>query len=148
MRTDVCGVLPATPLVEVARRLVDEELDALPVMDEGEHIVGIVSVSDLLRLYLPQQVQFFDMPILLEGSRIRTEAACEIPGLRARDVMTQPVVCAGPDAPLAKVIGLMLAHAIHQVPIVDEHSLLGLLSRSDVLRALADDLLVGAPGGD
>jgi Zn-dependent protease len=84
---------------------------ALPVLKDGE-LVGIMSISDAKHL---NQEDWATM--------------------RVGDVMTRaPLKTLGPDADLAEALELMVENDIHQVPIVQGRSLLGMLSRSDVMR--------------
>jgi len=109
----------------VAELLVDKALRAVPVVDEGRRLVGIVSKSDLLRR---------------RGTgKARTKTAA--------DIMT-PVVHGLPeDAPVAYAISLMAFEGLHEVPIVDSNShVIGMVTATDALRWVAQALGYVVPG--
>lgn len=109
----------------VAELLVDKGLRAVPVVDEGRRLVGIVSKTDLLRR---------------RGTgKTRTKTVAEI--------MT-PVVHGLPeDAPVAYAISLMAFEGLHEVPIVDSSShVIGMITATDALRWVAGALGYVLPG--
>lgn len=136
MRTEVRSVRRESELSEVIRLLVGEDAGAVPVVDDSGEIVGIITATDLLRLFLPERIQFFDIPFFLEGSRIRDEVVEQIGHLKAEQIMTHPVITVQANMPLGKVIARMLHHGIDQVPVLDGERLAGLVRRSDIVRLL------------
>jgi CBS domain-containing protein len=141
MQTRLITVFPHTQLKDIVQLMLAEQIDAIPVIDEDHHIKGIVSASDFLRMFLPQQVLFLDMPIIMERSRIKQEVAGSLRNLCAQDIMTRPVICAEPDSDIGKIAGLMLIHGINQIPIINSNKMIGFIDRADVIRYLAQDLL-------
>ena len=109
----------------VTELLVDSGLRAVPVVDEGRRLVGIVSKSDLLR---PRGT-----------GKARTKVVS--------DIMT-PVVHGLPeDAPVAYAISLMAFEGLHEVPVVDARShVIGMVTSTDALRWVAQSLGYVVPG--
>lgn len=109
----------------VAELLVDKGLRAVPVVDEGRRLVGIVSKSDLLRRRGTGK------------ARTRTVA----------DIMTPLVHGLPEDAPVAYAISLMAFEGLHEVPIVDSNShVIGMITATDALRWVAQALGYVVPG--
>ncbi|MFN2566289.1 MAG: CBS domain-containing protein [Gemmatimonadaceae bacterium] len=117
-----------TPLRDAAIEMVQAGLGALPVVDEGRRLVGLLGDRDLLRDLLTSVV--LGSPIS-KGSPRATDRR-----RRVRDVMTRQVLCVGPDQPLAEVVSLMVNKNVERVPVVRQGQLVGFLTRSDILRQL------------
>ncbi len=137
MARAVSSVTMDAPLAEVVELLLRRNVKALPVLDARRHVVGIITGGDLLeradmglRLSIKQEL---DADAL--GDRLRALARSP---KSARDVMTRHVHTVEGSADLATVIRLMAARRVKRVPVVDQHKeLAGIVSRADVLRAIA-----------
>lgn len=120
MSTPVECVRPRTPLHLVSMLLVRDGFTALPVVDEDNHVVGIISECDLLRAHLTAGSWWLD------GRALTTAEA-----------MTGTVVAITPATELADVAEHLLDGGYRSVPVVDGAQLLGIVSRRDLLCALA-----------
>jgi CBS domain-containing protein len=130
-------VPPDTSVVEVARLLLDHAISAVPVVADGR-VVGIVSEGDLMRRSETATdrrrawwLTFFTGPTTLAEEYARTH------GQRAADVMTSPVVTVNERTPLREIAELLETRRIKRVPVVRDGALVGIVSRADLLRALA-----------
>lgn len=138
MTTGVVTVAADTPVGEIVGLLLRHGISAVPVLDELGAVVGLVSEGDLLRraeLGTEKRVTgwraFFTGTARLAGDYVRSH------GRVAADVMTREVVCVGPGTTLDTIAGLMEKHHIRRVPVVQERKLVGIVSRKNLLRALA-----------
>ena len=121
-------VTPDVPLKDVARLLVRTGLGALPVVDEDQRVIGMVSEREVIRFLL--NVQAFTGP----DARVASPLAI---GIRtARDVMSRQVLCVAPEQPIAEVASLMSNKDVDRVPVVREGRLVGFLTRGDIVRKL------------
>lgn len=121
-------VTPDVPLKDVARLLVRTGLGALPVVDEDQRVIGMVSEREVVRFLL--HVQAFTGP----DARVASPLAI---GVRtARDVMSRQVLCVAPEQPIAEVASLMSNKDVDRVPVVREGRLVGFLTRGDIVRKL------------
>jgi CBS domain-containing protein len=119
---------PDAPLKEAARTLVRTGLGAMPVVDDEDRVIGMVSEREVIRHLL--SVQAFSGP----DSRALSPAAM---GARTvRDVMTRQVLCVAPQQPIAEVAALMSNKDVDRVPVVKEGRLVGFLTRGDIVRKL------------
>jgi CBS domain-containing protein len=116
------------PLKEVARTLVRTGLGALPVVDEDQRVIGMVSEREVIRYLL--HVQAFTGP----DARVASPLAAA--GKTVRDVMTRQVLCVAPEQPIAEVASLMSNKDVDRVPVVREGRLVGFLTRGDIVRKL------------
>jgi CBS domain-containing protein len=121
---------------EAAELLSERDISGMPVVDGQGHVVGVVSERDLahalggpmvrLALRRPNHMPFHekvgDMP---RSSR------------RIKDVMTAPAICIAGEASLHDAARLMAIHEINRLPVVDGDRLIGIVTRGDVLGAIA-----------
>ena len=138
MRAEVVSVAPATPVTEVARLLVDRNISAVPVVDSAGRLLGLISEGDLLRRVetgtarrRKRWLELFVQDWQLASEYLRSH------GRTAEEVMTTELVAAAPEAPLAEVVDLMERHGVKRIPIVEDGRLVGLITRADLVRALA-----------
>ena len=150
MTREVVAVHPSTPVGEVVRLLLDRDFRSVPVVDDQNRLVGIVTNRDLIeRGGLTARLE-----LLGELDQTALERELTTSGVRGRtvaDVMTGEVVSARPDESLKSAAHLMVERTIKRLPVVDEAGvLIGILSRVDVLRTMGEDyhaLEVERPGG-
>lgn len=137
MTRNVRTVTLTTPVRKIAQLLVARRISAVPVVDKRRHVLGIVSEGDLLRRTeagtVKRRTWWSD---LLHEPSTKAREFVKSNGARARDVMTQSVVCAGPTTDVADVASLMEKWDIKRVPIVQSGKLVGLVSRGDLLKAV------------
>lgn len=127
-----------TPVRDIANLLVKHRISAVPVVDKNRHILGIVSEGDLLRrTEVGTEYRRSWWSDLLADPRTKAREYVKSRGSHARDVMTPSVVCAGPLTDVAEIADLMEKRGIKRVPIVKGGALVGVVSRSDLVRAVA-----------
>ncbi len=138
MTTKVVTVGPQTPVAEIIQQLLRLGISAVPVVDEHGGVLGLVSEGDLLRraeLGTERKQSawpsFFTGTSKLAGDYVRSH------GKVASDVMTRDVICVGPGTTLDAIADLMEKHRIKRVPVVQERTLVGIVSRANLLRAFA-----------
>ena len=134
---------------EVAELLADREISGLPVVDAASRVVGVVSERDLahalggplIRLVLRRPVHSGPFP------RSRSHAV-PIGAKRVSDVMTSPAIVVDPEMPLRELAQTMLEQQINRIPIVHLGRLVGLVTRGDLLGAIAGthrEIALGQP---
>ena len=137
MVKDVISVAPETPVREVALLMLERRISGVPVVDGERRVLGIVSEGDLIRR---PEIETDRAPTGWLGMFLSDEARArdfvKSHGRKAREVMTQPAICAAPDAPLAEVVRLMERHRVKRLVIVEGGKLAGLVTRADLLRAM------------
>ncbi len=138
MTADVVTVGPEAWVGEIARLLLEHRISAVPVVDAAGRLVGIVSEGDLVRRAetgtLPRRAWWLD---LLTDPAVEAREYVKTHGRRAADVMTRGVVTVGVDTPLEDVARLLERHRIKRVPVVRAGRVVGIVSRADLIRALA-----------
>ncbi|MFJ9704860.1 CBS domain-containing protein [Streptomyces sp. NPDC101234] len=120
-----------TSFKEIVRLLADNDVTAVPVVDELDHPLGVVSEADLLRKCSVQADPSSRTPA---GHPEAWEKA-EAEGSRAEELMSAPAVCARPEWTAAEAARVMTLHNVKRLPVVDEaERLTGVVSRGDLLR--------------
>ncbi|MFJ9908821.1 CBS domain-containing protein [Streptomyces sp. NPDC101152] len=120
-----------TPFKEIVELLAENDITALPVVDEMDHPLGVVSEADLLRKCSAQTDPSSRTPV----PHVETWERAKAEGATAEELMSAPAVCARPEWTVVEAARLMALRNIKRLPVVDEAGrLLGIVSRGDLLR--------------
>jgi CBS domain-containing protein len=138
MTKDCITVTPHTTIEEAAKIMLQTHISGLPVMDDAGRLVGIVSESDFLRRgeigtgrKRPTWLQFFMGP-----GKAASEFVHER-GRRVEDVMTRDPIAVGEETPLEELVRLMEKNDIKRLPVMSGRALKGIVTRSNLLQAVA-----------
>jgi CBS domain-containing protein len=136
MTRDVVAVHPETPVSDLVGDLVRRHFRAVPVVDSEGGVVGIVTGGDLVRRGVGTRLELlrtYEPPALEEQlSRLAVDAR------QTSEVMTSPVETVRQEADVRHAAELMRDRNLRRLPVVDAGGrLVGLLSRVDLLRAVA-----------
>ena len=147
MTPDVVCVAPDTPLPEIVRIMLEHRISAVPVLDDGT-LVGIISEGDLLRRVETET----DAPPsrwleLLHSGDVRAADYVKTHGRRAAEVMTRVVITVGEDASVAQIARILASHRFRRVPVMRGDRLVGIVSRVNLLQALASRMVAPAEPG-
>ena len=123
---------------EVAAILLNNHISAAPVVDENGELVGIVSEGDLIRRPEIGTSERHSWWLELISNEWASATECiKSHSRKVADVMTRDVITAKPDTPLGDIAALLERNRIKRVPIVEGGKLAGLVSRANILQALA-----------
>ena len=143
MTTNVITVGPDTSVQEVAKILSERNISGVPVVDAENRLVGIVSEGDLLHRVetgTERRAQRRRRSWWLDTIGSDEELARDYVkshGRTAKDVMTREVVTASDTTELAEIANLLETKRIKRVPVVRDGKLVGIVSRANLVRALA-----------
>lgn len=150
MTTRVVTVGPETSVEEIARLLLSQHISAVPVVDAGGRLAGIVSEGDLMRrpeTATERQPSWWLRIVANPETLVRDYAKTH--GRHAADVMTDHVVTVSEETPVAEIARLLEERRIKRVPVVRDGKVAGIVSRADLLRGLASHHeAVPAPSAD
>lgn len=121
-------ISPDDLLKHAARELIHSGLGALPVVDDDQRLLGVLSERELMRHLLATEV--------FSGGSGRPLSPSQVASKTVRDAMTRQVLCVAPDQPVAQVAALMSNKNVERVPVVREGRLVGFLTRGDIVRKL------------
>jgi CBS-domain-containing membrane protein len=134
----VVTTYPQASVSEVARLLVDNDISALPVVDGAGRVVGVISEADLMRREEigSEKTRPWWVEAVTPGATLAEEFA-QSHGKRVEELMSSQVVSATEDASLSEIASLLEKHRIKRVPILRNGKLVGIVSRSNLVQALA-----------
>ncbi len=146
MTTEVLTVKRDTSVNEVAKVMGAKDISGVPVVDDENHVVGIITELDLIvrntRLEMPRFIEVMDWGrIPLERPRHAQERLQHMLGTQAVDIMTGKVETVGPETSVEDLAELMVKHRVNPVPVVDaDGKLIGIVSRADLVDMMAAQL--------
>jgi CBS domain-containing protein len=143
MDPEPVAVRPDTPVEDVIRLLGDSELPGVPVVEDDGRCVGIVTEADLViadeqgDLHLPHYIELFGGVVFLEPLRHFEERLRKAFAAKASDMMTPDPITVGPETGAREAARIISESGHNRLPVVEGGSLVGVVSRADVLEALA-----------
>jgi CBS domain-containing protein len=145
MTRNVTTVRLDTPAAEVVDALLGRDFRAVPVVDANDQLIGIITNTDLVeRGGLPARLELLATMEADDRQAVIAEAGART----AHDVMTRLPVATRPTAPLEQAVQVMLTEGHKRLPVIDEHGrMVGMISRSDVLRSLGEGFPLPENGG-
>ena len=144
---DVATVSPEDDIADVIKLLAEHDISALPVVDDDGHVVGVISEADLI--HREENGTGKHRPWWLEALTPASTLANEFAkshGRRVYELMSTDVVSASEDTPLGQIATLLEKHRIKRIPILRDGRLVGIVSRANLIQALASSLPQVATG--
>jgi len=142
MSQPVRTVHPQTSLTDAAHLMVNERISGLPVVDDNDLLVGIITEADFLRaLGVPAHQPHHNLWQTLESlfSHLRHHGELEAPNAPVTEHMVKHVVCVRPGQDLHAVIEVMKSNSVKRVVVCDDtRRVLGMITRSDLVRVFFD----------
>lgn len=134
---------PEMPLEEAIRILADRHISGLPVVDEQGKLLGVISETDLMwretGVTSPAYIMLLDSVIYLENPAKYNQELHKVLGQNVGEVMTKNPLTASADMPLPDAARLMHDKKVHRLPVIDDqHQVVGILTRGDIIRAMAN----------
>ena len=141
MVTDVISVGPEASVRDVAKILLADRISAVPVIDEQKHLVGIISEGDLIRRAELGTNHHRSWWLELFSGMNKEALATRFlksHGRKVKDVMTaKNLITAKPTTPLRDIAVSLEKNRIKRVPIVAKGQVVGIVSRANIIQALA-----------
>ena len=142
MNSAVVTVRSDTPISDIAKTLREHRISAVPVIDAAGSALGMVSEGDLIGRDDAAREARLDwwLSMLAEGEPLSADFLDSVrsAGRRARDVMTAPVITVGEETEIDEIARLLTAHRIKRVPVLRDGRMVGIVSRADLVQALAE----------
>lgn len=138
MVSPVMTLKPSNMVADAARLFLDKRISAAPVVDDQGKILGIVSEGDLMHRVeagTQRQRSWWLYPFVGE-STLATEYI-KAHAKKVADVMTRNVITVSPDTPVHEIATLIESKRIKRVPVVQNGQLIGLVSRANLIQAIA-----------
>ena len=147
MVRDVVTVSPEDDIADVIKLLAEHDISALPVVDDDGHVVGVISEADLIHReeISTGKHRPWWLEALTPASTLANEFA-KSHGRRVSELMSTDVVSASEDTSLGQIATLLEKHRIKRIPILRDGRLVGIVSRANLIQALASSLPQVATG--
>jgi CBS domain-containing protein len=148
MEVNVVKFKSTDKIVDVAQVLRNNKISGAPVVNEENHVIGILSEGDIMRmlefhspkinLILPAPLDLIELPVKMKHEMDELAEDMErASSVLIGDIMTKKVVTISKDAQIADAAELMDSHHIKRLPVVDEnHKLIGIVTRGDIIGAM------------
>ena len=138
MTRNVASVGPTTLILDAANLMLHRHVSGLPVLNERGELVGVVSQSDFLRRSEigTQRRRPVWLRLLMGPTKLAEDFVHEH-GCMVQDVMTRDPVTIQENTKLDELVHLMERHGVHRLPVMRDKALVGIVTRSNVLQAVA-----------
>src|SRR5271165_5008519 len=140
MATTVITVGPEASVRDVAKVLLSNRISAVPVVDAQGQLLGIISEGDLVRraeLGTNHHRSWWLEMFSGKSKEALAKEDLKSRGCKVRDVMTKNVITAKPTAPVRDIAALLEKNHFKRVPIVEKGKVIGIVSRANLIQALA-----------
>ncbi len=139
MTKDVISVKSKDLVEDVIKILMEKNISGVPVVDDENHVIGIVTEGDLIyrskKLKIPTFFSILDGYVFLESTKTIEKQLKKMVGYRVEDVMTTDVITVDEEQTVEEVATLMTKEKINRVPVVADEQLVGIISRRDIIRS-------------
>ncbi len=138
MTSPVITVSPRTEVQKVAELFLEKRISGAPVLDEEGKLVGVVSEGDLLQRSEAGtgRRRSWWLSLLASKQSLASEYVREH-GRHVADIMSRRLITASPETPVREIARLLEKHGIKRVPIVENGEVVGLVSRANLIQAIA-----------
>jgi len=141
MSSNVITIKKDTTIEEIAHILTENNISGVPVINDNNEILGMVSQKDLLykdvQPRFPAVVELLGGLIFLKGVKHYNEELKKLVAMKAEDIMTRNVITVGEEDEVEAIAEIMVEKDVNRVPVVRDGKLTGIVSRADMVRYIA-----------
>ena len=139
MTKDVITAKNETTIEELARLLIDHKISGVPVIDDDNKMIGIVTENDLIkknkRFHIPTIVRLFDAYFLLDSGKVEDEIK-KMVATTVGEIYTKKVLSISEDTTLEDIATIMAEKHIHLLPVLRDDEVVGIVGKADVVRSM------------
>jgi CBS domain-containing protein len=146
MIKEVITFSPDDLVYDAAKMLREKKISGAPVV-EDERVIGILSETDLMKLIeshdidvntiLPSPFDVLELPVRMKlGLDKISDTMKKVASAKVKDIMSKDVVDISKDEDISKAARIMAKGNINRLPVVDDHRLVGIITRGDVIGAI------------
>lgn len=142
MTTQFPTLLPETPLSEAislfrsSLQQHGRRLFGIMVTDNNQHLIGMLSMYDILLYLRPKHIQIWGSMEDLEVNGVMDAAGSRIKSTLVGDIMTPDVITIGPDVDVFMVLDVMIKKHVRRLPVVEDQRIIGIIYISDLFNYL------------
>ena len=139
MTVDVITVKPETTVEELARLLIEHKISCVPVVDDKDHIVGVVTENDLIkknaRLHIPTIIRLFDAYFLLNSGKVEDDIK-KMVAVTVGEICNKDIVSLTEETPLDEIATIMSEKNIHLLPVLRDGMVVGIVGKADIVKSM------------
>ncbi|MGI5891653.1 MAG: CBS domain-containing protein [Bacillota bacterium] len=143
MTKEVITVKGDASIEEIAKTFVDNHISGVPVVDDDNKVIGIVTEGDLIHQKavprLPGILSIMGAFIYFQGRELYEEDFKKLSALNAFDIMTPNVITIPKHMKISEIASIIIDKKINRLPVVRNGKLIGIVSREDIVRSLLMD---------
>lgn len=144
MTSEVIVAKKGDSIIDVAKILINKHIGGLPVVDEEDKVIGIISETDIIKkekhIKSPAFITFLQGVIMLDDIKEIEEDIKDIAAYKIEDLMSTEVVKVNEDESFDDVANIMIRKSVNRVPVVDKNNKLkGIICRYDIIRAMYNE---------
>ncbi|MBM9513408.1 CBS domain-containing protein [Desulfogranum marinum] len=141
MSHEVIVVNESDSVRELAVTLITHKINGVPVVDDTNQVVGVVTESDLIfqnkKVHIPTAVAILDSFLFLERPNKMEAEMKKIAGSQVSDICSYEIVSVTPETPLDELATLMAEKKVHTLPVLEKGELVGVIGQTDIIRTIA-----------
>ena len=135
-------IAEAVKKFHTAIELEQKKVFGLMVIDEGDHLVGMLSMYDILLFIQPKHAHIWGEMEDIDPSQLYDERLERVKSILVGDIMTPEVITITPDTHLMVIADMMIKKHIRRLPVVDGQDVVGIVYVSDVFHQLLKKFIV------
>jgi len=136
MDRNVVTIRETATLRELNEVLQRHRIEAVPVINEENKVIGIVTLGDLIRAILPSYAELHENSLYLHDFEYLEERVHHIEHIQVREIMSHGLISVTEDTPILKIGSIFLLKGIERIPVLRDGELVGMVSRADLCRAM------------
>ncbi len=141
MTKTVITVKKDTPISELSDLFISYNVNGLPVVDDDEKVIGIVTQSDLIEqnknLHIPTVITLFDAVLFLDSEKKFESDIKKLTANKVEDIYSAGAVTVSVDTELGDIATIMAEKDVHTIPVLDDGKLAGVIGKLDLIRGMA-----------
>ena len=142
MSKNVITVKRDTTIEDIAHILTNNNISGVPVVDDENKVVGMVTEKDLLykdiEPHFPPVIEILGGLIFLKGVKKYNEELRKLVATKAEDIMTKDTITVEEDMTVGRIAELMIEKEVNRLPVLKDDKLTGIISRADVVRSMSE----------
>lgn len=140
MKKEVVSVKKDTLVKEIAKLLYENGISGVPVVDDENKVLGIVSETDLIAKvsgpHLPPHIELLGGIIYLARPHEIEDELKKIVSVTAEEIMTKEVITVDEEAEVEDIAAIMIDRKVNRIPVVKDKKLVGIITRHDLISVL------------
>lgn len=145
MISDVIDVKRNETVETLLKKLVTHKIGGVPVVDDANQLIGMISDGDVLRALAPKEqttIDFYTVVVRLEKQEISTSVEQMLSSTVDQIMTKRKLYYVQPEDDFEQVLNILTKHHFKKIPVIDqEDKVVGVISRGDVIRYITQQMI-------